>query len=285
MTDASKLITNYHLAWTMGIIHRYSIGKSPSDNCIIYDKSAGINLSNVNVSTGLGTKIIYPTLNGGINRITISSDLLATPQYINRQRTATLAELQIAPSTMAQVNPINMQSSFNWHTKKICFTIGLYDGKVVQGFPDDDEASYPMDNMEHYTTVMPDVYTSFMFNNGIFRGWFDLATLTQDATGTIIHDPLDTTSANIAGELRINMDQMVMFLDQWLINVEQITQTKKSSAMIQIHTRVGFAIIDQNGAVVSSKMQGLIKYFYLTKLINTQVNSVNKFFCLDITQI
>ena len=117
MKDANKLTTNYHLAWTMGIIHRYPVGKSPGDTCIVYDKNVGINLLNVNINMGLGTKIIYPTLNGGINRITISSDLLATSPYINGQRTATLAELQIAPSTMAQVNPITVQSSFDWYTE------------------------------------------------------------------------------------------------------------------------------------------------------------------------
>ena len=95
--------------------------------------------------------------------------------------------------------------------------MGLYDGNVVQNFPDD-EVSYAMDDMECYTTAMPDVYTSFMFNNGIFGGWFDLVTLTQDDAGTVIPDPLDTMAANKAGELRINMDQMVMFSDQWLIN-------------------------------------------------------------------
>ena len=94
------------------------IGKSPGDTCIVYDKNAGINLLNVDINTGLGTKIIYPTLNAGINRITISSDLLAMSQYINGQRTATLAELQIALSTTAQVNPITMQSSFDWYTEK-----------------------------------------------------------------------------------------------------------------------------------------------------------------------
>ena len=78
---------------------------------------------------------------------------------------------------------------------------------------------------------------------------------------------------------------MVMFPDQWLINVEQITQSKNCSAMIQTHTRVGFAIIDQTDAVLSSKMQGLVKYFYLTELINTQIDRLNKFFFLEIMQI
>ena len=244
-----------------------------------------INLLNVDINTGLATKIIYPTLNGGINRITISSDLLATSQYINGQRTATLAELQISPSTMAQVNPITVQSSFDWHTEKIYFTMRFYDGKVVQNFPDDDEVSYATDDVEHYTTVISDVYTSFMFNNGIFGGWFNLVTLTQNDAGTIIPDPLDTMAADKASELRINMDQMVMFSDQWLINVKQITQPKRRSAMIEIKTKVGFAIIDQNGTVLSSKMQSFVKYFYSTHCINTQVDSVNKYFFLDITQI
>ena len=132
---------------------------------------------------------------------------------------------------------------------------------------------------------MHDVYTSFMFNNGIFGGWFDPVTLTQNDAGTIIPDPLDTTAANKAGELRINMDQMVMFSDQWLINVKQITQPKRRSAMIEIKTKVGFAIIDHNGTVLSSKMQSFVKYFYSTHCINTQIDSINKYFFLDITQI
>ena len=66
MTKANKLITNCHLAWTIGIIHRYPIGESPSDNCVVYDKNAGTNLLNVDVNTGLGTIIIYP--NGHVFR-------------------------------------------------------------------------------------------------------------------------------------------------------------------------------------------------------------------------
>ena len=52
--------------------------------------------------------------------------------------------------------------------------MGLYDGKVVQDFPDDG-VSYARDNMEHYTTVMRDVYTLFMFNEGLSGGWYDLS--------------------------------------------------------------------------------------------------------------
>ena len=215
----------------------------------------------------------------------MSSDLLATSQYINGQRTATLAKLQIAPSTTAQVNPITVQSSFDWHTEKIYFTMGFCDGKGVQNFPDDNEVSYVTDDMEHYTTVMPDVYTSFMFNNGIFGGWFNLVTSTQNDPGTIIPHPLDTTATNKAGKLRITMDQMVMFSDQWLINVKQIKQPKRRSAMIEIKTKVGFTNINQNGTVLSSKIQSFVKYFYSTHHINTQVDSINKYFFLDITQI
>ena len=55
--------------------------------------------------------------------------------------------------------------------------------------------------------------------------------------------------------------------------------------MIEIKTKVGFAIIDQNDTVLSSKMQSFVKYFYLTHCINTQVDSVNEYFFLDIMQI
>ena len=61
----------------------------------------------------LSAKTIYLLFNGGINRITISSGLLATSQYINGHKTATIAEFQIGPSTNSQMNPVEISNSFD----------------------------------------------------------------------------------------------------------------------------------------------------------------------------
>ena len=62
----------------------------------------------------VGIKTAFPRFNGGINKITVSSDLLATSQYINGHKTVTIAELQIGPSTNTQMNPMQVANSFDW---------------------------------------------------------------------------------------------------------------------------------------------------------------------------
>ena len=54
------------------------------------------------------TKNIYPLFNGGINKITVSSNLLAASHYINGHKMAIVAELQIGLSTNAQINPMEI---------------------------------------------------------------------------------------------------------------------------------------------------------------------------------
>ena len=42
---------------TLTSVSKWNSGKV---NCVVYDKNAGTNLLNVDVNTGLGTKIIHP---------------------------------------------------------------------------------------------------------------------------------------------------------------------------------------------------------------------------------
>ena len=111
----------------MNIITKYDLGKGSNDKKVLFssDFVAYVDLiglemrkiGNTRLRNKICTKTIYPLFNGGINRITVSSDLLATSQYINGHKTAAIAELQIGPSTNAQINPMEIQDSFDWKHK------------------------------------------------------------------------------------------------------------------------------------------------------------------------
>ena len=125
----SKIESNYHFAWIMGLIDRFDLGKTSQDKITIYqpqqatlpvDLLLGFTPPSQN-STGslpinivVGIKTVFPLFNGGINKIAVSSNLLATSQYINGHKTVTIVELQIGPSTNTQMNPIQVANSFDW---------------------------------------------------------------------------------------------------------------------------------------------------------------------------
>ena len=121
--NITKIESSYHFAWLMNIITKYDSGMGSNDKKVLFNSGFATYVDLIGLETQFGntrvrnkicTKTIYPRFNGGINRITVSSDLLATTQYINRHKTATIAELQIGPSTNAQINPMEIQDSFDW---------------------------------------------------------------------------------------------------------------------------------------------------------------------------
>ena len=111
----SRIELNYYFARLMSIVFKYDLGKGLSDKKVIFDSGVLPNVDLIGLLGGGGsrnricTKTIYPLFNGRINRITVSSNLLATSQYINGHETATIAELQIGPSTNAQINPMEFK--------------------------------------------------------------------------------------------------------------------------------------------------------------------------------
>ena len=127
----------------MNIITKYDLGMGSNDKKVLFnsDFAAYIDLIGLETQTGntrvrnkICTKTIYPLFNGGINRITVSSDLLATSQYINGHKTAMIAELQIGPSTSAQINPMEIQDSFDWKHEHFFFTMGKHKQHTPHNF-------------------------------------------------------------------------------------------------------------------------------------------------------
>ena len=85
-----EISSNYAFAWFLNLVDNYG-DKTSSDTIILYNKT-GVNLLGLNPPNPLMSKIIFPMLNGGINQLTISSDHLATSQYINGHKTITIAK-------------------------------------------------------------------------------------------------------------------------------------------------------------------------------------------------
>ena len=156
-----------------------------------------VDTPSINILSG---KTIYPLFNGGINRITISSDLLATSQYINSHKTATIAELQIGLSTNSQMNPMEISNSFDWKHEYFYFTMKKHEQHVPFIFASDQS---PVSDCEYLPDILPDTFTSFHCNSGLLSSCFEIISIQTPSSGhrNIVSKPLDTKFRNRAGEL------------------------------------------------------------------------------------
>ena len=80
----------------MNIITSYGIRNTGTANLILYNSTT--NLIGFNTSSPATTKILFPLVNGGISKLTISSDGLVMSQYVNGHKMATLAEIALDPA-------------------------------------------------------------------------------------------------------------------------------------------------------------------------------------------
>ena len=166
----------------MGIIHKYDKGKLAQDKLLLFQKtplhdillvlslqSDTTSSSTTPIVNVLSEKTIYPLFNGDINRITGSSDLLTTSQYINGNKNATIAELQISPSTNSQMNPMEITNSFDWKHEYFYFTMARHKQRIAFLFPSDRIPSDP----EYLPDMIPDTFTSFHCNSGLLSSFLN----------------------------------------------------------------------------------------------------------------
>ena len=95
-SQITKIECNYTFAWFMNIITSYGTRNTGTTNLILHDSTT--NLTGFNTSSPATTKILFPLVNRGINKLTISSDALVMSQYVNGHKTATLAEIALDPA-------------------------------------------------------------------------------------------------------------------------------------------------------------------------------------------
>ena len=178
----------------------------------------------------------------------MSSDLLATSQYINGHKTATIAELQIGPSTNAQINPMEIQDSFDWKHKYFFFTMEKHEQHTPYDFPGDSDLS---SGPEYYHDILPNLITSFHCNNGLLSNFFNLVMI-HAPTGNnknVIEMPNYTMHKGRICEIRLTIEMLSIISDQWLI------ESEISSAPTQYNTKVNFAIISNTDTLLTLSIQ------------------------------
>ena len=295
--NISKIKSNYHFAWMMGIIHKYDKGKSAQDKLLLFQKTPlhdillGLSSSATPIVNVLSAKTIYPLFNGGINRITVSSDLLATSQYINGHKTATIAELQIGPSTNSQMNPMKIANSFDWKHEYFYFTMARHEQHIAFLFPSD---RIPPSDPEYLPDILPDTFTLFHCNSGLLSSFFELISVDEPPTSgqggkNVVSQPLDTQFRNRAGELRIDMDTLNTISDQWFIKIKTYIALKPPGDdivhAVHFHNEVNFAILDQAGTLLMSSMQSRVHQLPYPDDIHTRVFTQTFFHTIDITKM
>ena len=241
----------------------------------------------------LSNKTIFPLFNGGINRITISSDLLATSQYINGHKTTTIGELQIGPSTSSQINPMEIHNSFDWKNEYFFFTMAIHEQQQQTETPPSD-VLLPTDDLQipdYLYDTLPNAITSFHCNNGLLSKCFDLVSIyspTQSGSKHVVSMPGDTRFRERVGEVCLDLDILSETSDQWLIEVKKHFAVKLSQQPSQqMHSKTNFAVLDDRGVMLTSSMKSTLQptHFIQQQNINTtQLFSNNHFHFLDITE-
>ena len=69
----NEIDCNYAFAWIFGIITSYN-GRSTQNNFKLYSRSGSINIIGLDGSSQITNKLFFPLINGGINKMTISSN-------------------------------------------------------------------------------------------------------------------------------------------------------------------------------------------------------------------
>ena len=235
------------------------------------------------------SKMIFPLFNGGINRITISSDLLATSQYISGHKTATIGKLQIGPSTSSQINPMEIHDSFDWKNEYF-FTMAIHEQQQQTETPlsdsSHDDAS-PPDHLwipDYLYNTLPNAITSFRCNSGLLSKCFDLVSIhspMQSGSKHVVSMPGDTRFRKRIGEVHLDLDILNETSDQLLIEVKKHFAVKPpQEPSQQMHSKTNFAVLDNRGAMLTSSMKLTLQpthFIQQQKINTTQLFSNNHF--------
>ena len=133
------------------------------------------------------------------------------------------------------------------------------------------------------------MFTSFHSDSGLLdnSNFFEIIAIHVPFSSqtAIIPQPTNNQHRDRAGELHISLDALLSVSNQLFLKVKKFItpeQAKHNSGSAQFHTKVNFAILDQNGTVLTSSMQARLNG---TQNINTQVVGETYFHTLDITHL
>ena len=151
-TSIDVVQCNDAFAWIFSIVTSFG-NNSAYDTLTLYNRMLEINLIGFDRKSRVANKSFFPLVNGGINKMTVSSDKLVTSQYMNGFKTATLAEISTNNNLIA-IHSILPTNPFILSSIKAHFTLTKHqDNTTLAHLPDDASPT----KLEYYPTTYPDV--------------------------------------------------------------------------------------------------------------------------------
>ena len=220
---------NYAFAWMCGIISQFG-NKSYSDNLILFRPSQINLLQFPNTGRKASAKIFFPLLNGGINKITVSSDELVTSQYINGFKMATLAT--VAANSNASIHKVSPPRQERHPTIEAKFTLAHHPDQSAEITHPDDGLTH---EFEYYPTILPDRITSFQCSS--MDRVFDIV-VCKKVNNVVNTYPTNTSEPIKASELRINAQELRKISDQWFLKLRYYGINQDALVVVKTNIRL-----------------------------------------------
>ena len=223
---------NYAFAWMCRIISQFG-NKSYSDNLILFRKSPQINLLQFpNTGRKASAKKFFPLLNGGINKITISSDELVTSQYINGFKMATL--VTVAANSNASIHKVSPPLQGRHPTIEAKFMLAHHPDQSTEIMHPDDEL---MNESEYYPNILPDRITSFQCSSLDRDFLFDIV-ICKKVNNVVNTYPTNTRKPIKASELRINAQELRKISDHWFLKLRYYGVNYDAPVVVKTNIRL-----------------------------------------------
>ena len=251
-TSVDVVQCNYTFAWIFGIIASFG-NNSAHDTLMLYNRMLNINLIGFDRKSRVANKSIFPLINGGINKMTVSSDKLITSQYMKGFKTATLAEIStnnnfIVIHSILPTNPF-IPSSIKAH-----FTLTKHqDNTTLACLPDDASPT----KLEYYPTTYPDALTSFQCLSE-HAHIFDFVVVKMNASSNVLQtDPTNTAKPGHIGELRIGLESLKTLSNLWYVKLKYFSHAKRcpllhNDTLVILKTNI--TLIDSRGHQLDTVM-------------------------------
>ena len=247
----NKIDCNYAFAWTFGIITLYN-GRIAQDNFKLYSRSGSINVIGFDGSSQITNKLFFPLINGGINKMTISSDELVTSQYVNGFKTVGLAKIA-TNDNLISIDTIPPSDASVQNSIKAHFTIKPHEDKININAIVLPNINSPSQQLDYYPSTLPDVLTSFECPSEC-RSLFDFVVIKQNASNVIMAYPSNVTENGPIGELRINLPSLIEIADLWYLKLKFFATAKDRNHSTILKTN--FHWLDNSGHQLHTVMCG-----------------------------
>ena len=268
---------NHEGAWLLGILTTFTHDQQHVLYTLYDRRTPPIDNIQFNTQTHM-SKTFYPLHNGGIHKLVVSEDNLATSQYINGHKTATIAEMNIAPTFKSKRSRQRRWTSSN---EFIRYTLAAHplepNGSTI------DEMHSPGADDRELKTVLPSCITYLLCNESIFRDIITPIVITKPVplvtTDHVIRSATNVTDSDQVGEIQIDLGNLAIYSYKWLfrINVNNSTTLTSQETKSHLHQRVMFTFRDASGNTIKyrniiplSYIQARLFTHYLTNNVQNQ---------------